>query len=112
MIKLLQRKRQSPAVEEPGKAIVLSLNSTNRGLDFLVEVVKKIRPKHPQRTAEAELRFRALLFQLQEDKGTLFALRKSFLSQFLKSNLLYVLTESGIVSSRGFVQELGNKLKH
>jgi site-specific recombinase len=49
---------------------------------------------------------------LQEDKSLLFALRRVLLSRFLNSNLNQALTESGIVSSRGFVQELVAKIKH
>lgn len=112
MFKLLQRKKIIAPVEDKGKAIVLSLNSNNRGLDYLAELVKKIRPGRHKNIEEAELRFKGLLFQLQQDKSLLFALRKSFLSQFMNSNLNTVLTESGIISSRGFVQELIGKIKH
>lgn len=112
MFKLLQRKKTNTPVEDKGKAIVLSLNSSNRGLDYLVELVKKIRPSRHKNIEEAELRFKGLLFQLQQDRSMLFALRKSLLSQFMNSNLSTALTESGIVSSRGFVQELIGKIKH
>lgn len=112
MFRLLQRKKTVLPVEDKGKAIVLSLNSSNRGLDYLVELVKKIRPRHHKNIEEAELRFKGLLFQLQQDKSLLFALRKSLLSQFMNSNLNTALTESGIISSRGFVQELIGKVKH
>jgi len=112
MFKLLQRKKSVAPVEDKGKAIVLSLNSSNRGLDYLVELVKKIRPSRHKNFEEAELRFKGLLFQLQQDKSLLFALRKSLLSQFTNNNLSTALTESGIISSRGFVQELIGKIKH
>jgi site-specific recombinase len=112
MFKLLQRKKAALPAEAEGKAIVLSLNSTHRGLDYLVELVKKIRPNSHNNIEEAELRFKALLFQLQQDRSLLFSLRRSLLSQFLNSNLNTALTESGIVSSRGFVQELISKIKH
>ena len=112
MFKLLQRKKAAPPAEAEGKAIVLSLNSAHRGLDYLVELVKKIRPNRHNNVEEAELRFKALLFQLQQDRSLLFSLRRSLLSQFLNSNLNTALTESGIVSSRGFVQELISKMKH
>jgi site-specific recombinase len=112
MFKLLQRKKNAAAEAQEGKAIVLSLNGTNRGLEFLIEIVKKIRPKNSDDIEDTELRFRALLFQLQEDRSLLFALRKSLLSQFFNTNLNNALTESGIISSRGFVQELVSKLKH
>jgi site-specific recombinase len=112
MLKLLQRKKNARSEGGEGRAIVLSLNSTNRGMEFLVEMVKKIRPRNPKDVEETELRFRALLFQLQEDRSLLFALRKSLLTQFLNTNLNNALTESGIIGSRGFVQELVSKLKH
>lgn len=112
MLKLLQRKKNAATEAGEGRAIVLSLNSTNRGLEFLVEIVKKIRAKNSDDIEDTELRFRALLFQLQEDRSLLFALRKSLLTQFLNTNLNNALTESGIISSRGFVQELISKLKH
>ena len=41
-----------------------------------------------------------------------FFFTKALLSQFLKTNIVQALTESGIVSSRGFVQELMRKMKH
>lgn len=113
MFRLLPKKKPTAfSGEDPGKAIVLSLNSTHRGLDYLVELVKKIRPARPHKIEEAELRFKGLLFQLQQDKSLLFALRKSLLLQFTNSQLSTALTESGIISSRGFVQELLEKLKH
>ncbi len=112
MLKLLQRKKKIATDSGEGKAIVLSLNGNNRGLEFLVEIVKKIRPKNSKDIEDTELRFRALLFQLQEDRSLLFALRKSLLTQFLNTNLSSALTESGIIGSRGFVQELVSKLKH
>lgn len=113
MFRLLPGKKPTalPA-DDAGKAIVLSLNGTHRGGDYLVELVKKIRPARPHKIEEAELRFKGLLFQLQQDKSLLFALRKSLLLQFTNSQLSTALTESGIISSRGFVQELLEKLKH
>lgn len=112
MFKLLQRKKAASETKQDGKALVLSLNSTNRGLDYLVELVQKIRPSNARNTEEATLKFKALLFQLQDDKSLLFSLRKSFLTLFINSDLKPALTESGIISSRGFVQELLSKLKH
>jgi site-specific recombinase len=113
MFRRLQKNKPAALPAEPGKAIVLSLDTTvNRGLDYLVELVKNIRPRNILHKKDPALRFKALLYQLQEDKSMLFALRKSLLSQFLDSDLNAALTESGVVSSRGFVQELIGKLKH
>ena len=107
--KLLPKKK---APEEQGKAIVLSINSTNRGLDFLVELFRKIRPADVTNTEDIELKFKAFLFQLHEDRSLLFSLRRALLSQFTGSDLTTALTESGLLSSRGFIQELGLKVKH
>ena len=110
MIKLLSRKKAVNPID-PAKAIVLSIDS-NKGIEFLVELVKKIRPSRARNIAEAELKFQTLLSQLNEDPSLLFSLRKTLLSQFMDSNIIPALTESGVVSSRGFIQELIGKLKH
>ncbi len=110
--RLLNRKKDTDKNLPDGKAIVLSINSTNRGLDFLVELFQKIRPSNVNKTDEAELKFKALLFQLQDDKSLLFSLRRSLLSQFVNSDITTALTESGLISSRGFIQELISKVKH
>ncbi|MEQ1799502.1 MAG: hypothetical protein ABL872_16220 [Lacibacter sp.] len=110
--RLLNRKKDTDKNPPDGKAIVLSINSTNRGLDFLVELFQKIRPANVNKTEEAELKFKAFLFQLQDDKSLLFSLRRSLLSQFVNSDITTALTESGLISSRGFIQELISKVKH
>jgi site-specific recombinase len=111
MLKLTGKKSSAP--DEVNKlAIVLPLNTEHRGLDYLIELVKKIRPSNPRKFSEAEIRFESLLYQLQQDKSSLFTLRKALLSQFSKSDLLPAVTESGIIGSRGFVQELVAKIKH
>ncbi len=112
MMKLLQRKKNKAARPDNGGAIVLSIDSSSRGLEFLIELVKKIRPSDAGNIKEAELKFQAMLYQLQQDRSLIFSLRRSLLSQFQHSEILTALTASGIVSSRGFVQELIIKLQH
>src|SRR5690349_7871047 len=100
MLPLMQRKKTAD------KALLHSLNSTATGIDLLVELVKKIRPRRAHNTRDAEQRFRAVLLHLEADKPLLFALRRALISRFLKSQLTQALTESGIISSRSFIQEL------
>ncbi|MBC6493171.1 hypothetical protein ACFSQD_03275 [Flavihumibacter stibioxidans] len=95
-----------------GKAIVLPILLADRGLDYLIELVKQIRPSSPKNINDAETRFRALLYQVEEDVSSLITLRSAIRSQFIQSEVLPALVESGLISSRGFVQELGRKLKH
>lgn len=106
-------KRKSQTQEpQKGRAVVLSIKSSNRGLEFLVELFQQVRPSNPKNIQDAETKFKALLFQLQEDRSLMFALRRSLLNQFIKSDITQALTESGLLSSRGFIQELSSKLKH
>jgi site-specific recombinase len=100
--------------EEPANkgAVILSIDSSTRGMEFLIELVKKIRPDRPGDFQQAELKFSALLYSLHQDRSLLFSLRRSLLTQFLNTNIINALTESGITSSRGFVQELSGKLQH
>ncbi len=105
--------RNKPEPEEvPKGALVLSIDGSTRGLEFLIELVKKIRPERPGDFRQAELKFGALLYTLQQDRSLLFSLRRSLLTQFLHTDIVLALTESGITSSRGFVQELSSKLQH
>jgi len=110
--RITNKKKESDKNTTELKAIVLSINSTNRGLDFLVELFQQIRPGDVKNTVESEIKFKAFLFQLQDDRSLLFSLRRSLLSQFVNSDITTALTESGLISSRGFIQELMSKLKH
>jgi site-specific recombinase len=111
-MRLTKRKKDGKELPAKQQALVLPLHTPTRSLDFLTELIKKVRPDNPRNIAEAELKFKALLYQVSQERTSLFALRKALLSQFLKTNIVTALTESGIVSSRGFVQELQSKLKH
>ena len=106
-------KRKSVQDETANKgAVILSIDSSTRGMEFLIELVKKIRPDRPGNFQQAELKFSALLYSLHQDRSLLFSLRRSLLTQFLNTDIVNALTESGITSSRGFVQELASKLQH
>ncbi|HTH30839.1 MAG TPA: hypothetical protein VL946_05780, partial [Lacibacter sp.] len=105
-------KKKNEETPKQGQAVVISMDSSNRGLDFLVELFRKIRPADVNDKEAAELKFKAFLFQLQEDRSLLFSIRKALLSQFSNSDVTTALTESGLLSSRGFIQELGSKIKH
>lgn len=111
MLHLLKRKKPDAAAPKE-QALVLPLHAPSRSIEYLTALIGKIRPDDANDIQQAELRFQALLFQMSQDKSALFSLRKALLSQFVKTNIVQALTESGIVSGRGFVQELVKKLKH
>ncbi len=108
----INKKKEQQTTSRKGKAVVVSIQSANRGLDFLVELFQQIRPSDAKKSADAEVKFKAFLFQLQEDKSLMFSLRRALLSQFVNSELRSALTESGLIGSRGFIQEFSSKIKH
>jgi site-specific recombinase len=112
MLKMRKKSKENIQVPVKQRAIVLPMHGPNQSLAFLTELIKKIRPARSKNFKEAEKNFEALLYQLTQDKSMLFSVRKALLSQFLHTNIISALIESGIVSSRGFVQELMGKLKH
>jgi site-specific recombinase len=112
MLRRLKRKKESNTPPAKKQAMVLPLHASSRSLEFLVELIKKIRPADARNTAEAEMKFKAVLYQVGQERTSLFSLRKALLSLFMKTNIVTALTESGVVSSRGFVQELMGKIKH
>ncbi len=112
MLRIIKKKKEIPVVQEKRLAVVLPLHSPNRSLEFLVELIDTIRPANAKDLDQATLRFKALLYQISQDSTSLFSLRKALLTQFLKTNIVIALTENGIVSSRGLVQELLSKVKH
>ncbi len=112
MLRILKKKKEELPVPAKQQAIVLPLHSPNRSLEFLAELIGAIRPDNPNDFVQAELYFKALLYQVSHDRSSLFSLRKALLTQFLKTNIIIALTENGIVSSRGFIQELFSKIKH
>jgi site-specific recombinase len=112
MLRLTKRKKEGTGTPAKQQAVVLPLHTANRSLDFLVELIKKIRPDNARNIQEAETKFKAVLYQVGQERTSLFSLRKALLGQFLKTNIVPALTESGVLSSRGFVQELLSKVKH
>jgi site-specific recombinase len=112
MLRINRTKKEGTETPVKQQALVLPLHTGNRSLEYLVALIQKIRPDNPYKTEEAELKFKAVLYQIGQERTSLFSLRKALLSQFVKTNIITALTESGIVSSRGFVQELMSKVKH
>ncbi|WP_018611534.1 site-specific recombinase [Segetibacter koreensis] len=110
---LFNRAEKHEEIEKPEAEVpVIKIDSIYHGLEYLVQLVKEIRPVRQKNYKEAELKFKALFYQLQNDKKALFSLRKALLSQFLNSDFVPALTQSGMLGSRGVLQELVTKVKH
>lgn len=112
MLRLSRGNNRERSVPERHKALVLPLHQTGRSIEFLAALINRIRPDHTKDYAQAEMRFKAFLFQLGNDKSLVFSLRRALLKEFMRTHIVPALTENGIVSGRGFVQELTAKIKH
>ncbi len=111
MLRKLQSGKQ-PEKKSGDGAIVLPLATSLRGIDLLVQLFDSVRPAHYRDKEQATLRFQAMLFELGNNTGLNVAVRKSLLRLLAGTSILEALTESGMLSGRGFVQELTGKLKH
>ena len=112
MLKLIRKKKEDNSSSLTEKAIIMPFEPSNRNLQYLIEFVKRIRPSDLDDFAEAELKFRVVLFELTEDKNTVSSLRKALLNQFVHSHIVKALCESGIITSRNFLPELIGRIKH
>ena len=112
MLGIKKAKKHSSKLSDKQQAVVLPMHTATRSLGVLVELIDKIRPDNPKNITQAEERFKVQLYHFSQNRTALFGLRKALLTQFLKTNIVIALTENGIVSSRGLVQELMGKIKH
>ena len=112
MLHLSGKNRDQSPKKEQQQAIVLPLLPGNLSLNYLIGLINKVRPDNSKDIPQATLRFKAMLYQMTQDRSSLFSLRKALLSQFLKTNIVNALTESGITSNRGFGQEITGKILH
>lgn len=112
MLHLPGKNRDQSPKKEKQQAIILPLLPGNLSLNYLIGLINKVRPDKSKDISQATLRFEALLYQMTQDRRSLFSLRKALLSQFLRTNIVNALTESGITSNRGFGQEITGKILH
>ncbi|WP_315815787.1 hypothetical protein [Paraflavitalea speifideaquila] len=80
-------------------------------MDYLVSFIRLIRPK-TAKPGEAVQNFGKTLQFLYHNTAVVSELRLAILAQLINSNLLPLLTESGITVSRGAGRELYARLKH
>lgn len=90
---------------------VISPDSRQQGLSFLVSFFNQVRPSSGKRK-DAEKNLRYAIEQVKTHRVVLANLQHAFLSQVNHSNLISAITESGIPLGRGFWQELYDRIKH
>jgi len=90
----------------------IKADERSTGLSFLVSFFEQIRPGHTLKKKNAEANLRFAMQELKLHPELLANLQQALLSQLISTKLTSAITESGIPLSRGFWQELVNRLKH
>ncbi len=107
-----KKKKQSNIVEEYlQKGVKLSVNDPVQGLAYLRDFIQLLRPRKSGHDA-ASARLALGVQLLVEEPSVLHNLKVAIYGQLIKSNLIPMLTESGITVSRGVGRELYSRLKH
>lgn len=90
----------------------IKADDRSAGLSFLVSFFGEIRPGNSRKKRNAEVNLRYAIQELKLHPELLTNLQQALLSQLISTQLTATITESGIPLSRGFWQELANRLKH
>jgi site-specific recombinase len=106
-----KKKKVDPIIEFVEKNPVVSIKDREGALNYLVGFVNLMRPRS-ESAEETERRFADALRMLQQYPTVFNNLKIAILAQLINSNLMPLLTESGITVSRGAGRELYARLKH
>lgn len=106
-----RKKKTDPFIQFLQQRPRVSIKDRERALDYLVSFVRLIRPR-TSKPEEAVQNIGRVLHFLSEQPIVVAELRTAILAQLINSNLLPMLTESGVTVSRGVGRELHARLKH
>lgn len=110
ILKFTKKNNITKVEEYLNKKHILQISDPDIGLEYLRDFVQLIRPHKNARNAEANL---AQVIQLlQTEKNVLTNVKAAIYSQIIHSNLIPLLTESGLTVSRGVGRELHSRFKH
>lgn len=110
-MKIRKKKKVDPFAQFLETRKPVSIKDRESALDYLVSFIHLIRPK-TGKPGEAVQQFGKTLYFMQENPVIINELRTAILAQLINSNLLPLLSESGITVSRGAGRELYARLKH
>lgn len=110
-MKIRRKKKVDPFIQFLQQRPSVSIKDRERALDYLVSFVRLIRPRTND-PEEAVRNIGRVLHFLQEQPIVVSELRTAILAQLINSNLLPMLTESGVTVSRGVGRELHARFKH
>ncbi|WEK34485.1 MAG: hypothetical protein P0Y53_18515 [Candidatus Pseudobacter hemicellulosilyticus] len=106
-----KKKKIDPVIEFLEKNHSVSLKDREGALNYLGAFVGLVRPK-PSELDKVGEKFLSLVRRIQHHPTAHNQLRTAILAQLINSNLVPMLTESGITVSRGVGRELYARLKH
>ena len=92
--------------------LALSFNEREKGLKFLVDFFKEIRPSRIALPGTAEQKLQSAIALLHEQPNLLKDLQTALFAQIINTNLVPAFTESGLLHSRGFIQELFKRINY
>lgn len=109
---MIRRKKRVNLVKEfLEKGRTVSIKDREEALNYLVAFVAMIRPNLPE-FEKANKKFAETIQFVHQHPSVLNNLRIAIVAQLINSNLVPMLTESGITISRGAGRELYARLKH
>jgi len=91
---------------------LLPIGDSEHGLDFLVSFFSSIRPSSSPDRVPAKENIHRIISALHQSPVLLGNLQHAILSQLIRTDLSFALTESGIPIARGFWQEFFGRLRH
>ncbi|RFM28057.1 site-specific recombinase [Deminuibacter soli] len=108
------KKRKTLPLQLPAAILQADLNIKDRDgcLQYLVQVFNCIRPRRTAHATQADSNLQQLTAQMLEQPQLLKNLRVAVTAQLVNTNLVPAFTESGLLLSRGFVQECLTRLNH
>lgn len=111
-MKLFRKKKKTNLVTEfLEKERTLSIKDREEALNYLVAFVAMMRPRLSE-FEKASKKFADTIRFVDQHPSVLANLRTAILAQLINSNLVPMLTESGITISRGAGREIYARLKH
>jgi site-specific recombinase len=109
-----QRKKTKTDLIQASLAGELELNvcEKHNAISFLVDLFKYIRPKNKKEYTNADVNMLRCITLLQNNELLLANFRTAIMAQLTNTHLQPALTESGLLQSRGFIQEFISRVNH
>jgi len=110
---LQQKKNQDNLIQQSiNGTLRLHLHDKEQAIHFLIDFFQQVRPSGRKGYSDAAANLQRMILLLEEHAALLYNFRIAIFSQLIGTNLMPALTESGLMQSRGFIQEFISRLNH